>query len=119
MNSSLKLLKRDVYSDIKVCMSILGVLLIASLFSGVIYIFISYRIELNNKNYEELVRTSKKTVVRSGYWPDGERLCNISNPCIMNCLEYSRYDLGCGPEDPECSYGHYDWCKDEPVGGQI
>ena len=119
MGSSTNILKRDVYADVKVCLSIIVLLLIIQLFCGVIYILINHSIEMNNKEYEELVRTSKKTVVRSGYWSDGGRWCTVNDPCIMNCLEYSRYDLGCGPEEPECSYGHYDWCKDEPTGGQI
>ena len=45
--------------------------------------------------------------------------CTINNPCIMNCEEYNRYDIQCAKDNPDCTMGHYDYCNDEPVGGQI
>ena len=67
----------------------------------------------DKQSYEELVKTSKKTIVRDGYWPDGGRWCSMEDPCVMNCQEYNRFDIGCGPENPGCTHGRYDWCRDE------
>jgi len=119
MGSSINILKRDVYADVRVCLSIIVFLLIIQLFCGVIYILTNHVIEMNNKEYEELIKSSKKTIVRTGYWPDGERWCTLNDPCTMDCQEYNRFDIGCGPDNPGCTVGHYDWCKEEPTGGQI
>ena len=48
----------------------------------------------DKQSYEELVKTSKKTIVRDGYWPDGGRWCSMEDPCVMNCQEYNRFDIG-------------------------
>jgi hypothetical protein len=113
--------KRDcnVHEDLKVCLFMIIIISLTALTIIGISLCVNNNIKNDILSYESLIKNSKKTYVRSGYWLDRDRLCSVNDPCIMNCLEYSRYDLGCGPDDPECTYGHYDWCKDEPVGGQI
>lgn len=109
----------NIHEDFKVCLFMIFIISLTALAVIGITLYIEGKIDSDKISYEELVKSSKKTIIISGYWPDGGRVCTKSDPCIMNCLEYSRYDLGCGPEDPDCTYGHYDWCREEPVGGQL
>lgn len=86
---------------------------------GLIYIVISIHkqnVMMEKQDYEHLLET-KKTVVRSGYWQDKGMSCSVQKPCIMNCEEYSRFEVDCSPDNLTC-HGDYDWCHDRPRGGQ-
>ena len=97
----------------KVCLDLMCVISICALVIIGLWLLVEGQLESNKEAYEELVRSSKKTIVRAGYWPDGGRWCSVQDPCIMNCQEYNRFDIGCGPDNPGCTHGRYDWCKDE------
>ena len=99
----------ELNEDFKICLSLISIISLVAL----ALIGVTLLIERDKQSYEELVRTSKKTIVRSGYWLDGMRWCSVDDPCIMNCKEYNRFDIGCGPENPGCTHGRYDWCRGE------
>ena len=66
--------------------------------------------------HETLIKESSKFVIRSGWWPDGNRECSPDKPCILNCAEYNRFKILCDPDNLDCTMGRYDYCKDEPNG---
>jgi hypothetical protein len=99
--------------EFKTCILLICVISFTALAVIGVTLLIEGKMDEDNRTYEELVKSSKKTIVRAGYWPDGMRWCSVNDPCIMNCREYNRFDIGCGPENTECTHGRYDWCKDE------
>tara|TARA_Y100000590_G_scaffold125273_1_gene143304 strand:+ start:486 stop:854 length:369 start_codon:yes stop_codon:yes gene_type:complete len=114
--SKLKECKRptcELNENFKTCLSLMVIISLVALALIGVTLLIEGKMDEDKQSYEELVRTSKKTIVRSGYWPDGMRWCSVDDPCIMNCKEYNRFDIGCGPENPGCTHGRYDWCRDE------
>lgn len=103
----------ELNEDFKICLSLILVISFMALVTLEFTLLIERQMDEGKQSYEELVRRSNKTIVRSGYWPDGMRWCSVDDPCIMNCKEYNRFDIGCGPENPGCTHGRYDWCRDE------
>ena len=111
--------KCNISEQIKICIVLIILITTCILIITGICVYIKNSIDSDKQDFEELVKHSSKTYVRNGYWLDKQRSCSIDNPCIMNCLEYSRFIIGCGPDNPTCTHGHYDWCKDKPSRGQI
>ena len=114
--SKLKECKRptcELNENFKTCLLLLVIIYLVALALIGVTLLIEGQMDEDKQSYEELVRTSKKTIVRSGYWSDGMRWCSVDDPCIMNCKEYNRFVIGCGPENPGCTHGRYDWCRDE------
>ena len=99
--------------NFKTCLCLIFTITFMALALIGVTLLIEGKLYEDKQSYEELVKTSKKTIVRDGYWPDGGRWCSMEDPCVMDCQEYNRFDIGCGPENPGCTHGRYDWCRDE------
>ena len=111
--------KCKIHEQFKICCIILIIIPLCALTVIGIVLLIEHKIDADKRAFSELVKHSSKTYVRNGYWYDKQISCSKEAPCVMNCLEYNRFIIGCGPDNPTCTHGHYDWCKDKPAHGQI